>query len=335
MPLADALADPGHLLADIVDRLGGPPLGAGDPVRQPLGDAGDFLAKTLQRLSLAGVRSSETRFHGLSHAGDVAANLFDRFSAAVLDTLDAAAQGLGDSHHVAAHALDSLGRAGLGRAHVLAHIGERALHAVETGIGHRGHALGHLRASRVDAARQCRGHLFQARLDTLGVIAGFGRPQTVVQGREGRLQFAQRAGGPVFGVFQPGAKARDHRADGLVRLTLTGLDALKPRAHVGDRIQGAALAALKMAGDLAQRRLQRTQRLGGARPGLHGAQPLGDPILPLLGAIEALDHRANGLVDAADGLGRALFGGLDAGRQFVQRLGYAAHVVRGVRLGAR
>ena len=49
---ADALGDPGHLVADIVDGLGRPALGGGDLLAQTLGDLGDLAAQPFQRLGV-------------------------------------------------------------------------------------------------------------------------------------------------------------------------------------------------------------------------------------------------------------------------------------------
>ena len=109
LALADALGDPGDLLADIVDGLGGAAFGAGDALGQPLGDAGDLAAELLQRLawmeSARASRSSTAPAIGRFGATrSTAASAPPR-----LTGLDPAVERLGNLQHFAAHPLQGAG----------------------------------------------------------------------------------------------------------------------------------------------------------------------------------------------------------------------------------
>jgi hypothetical protein len=121
--------------------------------------------------------------------------------------------------------------------------------------------------------------------------------------------------------------------------------------QMGDGLASAGLAFVEVAGDLAQGAFQRAKRLGRTRTGgfgLDAAQSLGGAglvgldlvddafeagghgdLLPL-GGDQALQRAAHGLIDAGDGLGRALLGRLDAVGQAVQGDGHAADLVGGM-----
>ncbi len=231
---------------------------------------------------------------------------------------------------------------------MLGHFRQRVIHAVEAGVGRDLQSLGHFRACRFHAAGEVGGQGFEP---GLGVRGGrfFHRVEAIVQGGEGLAQIAQGAGGLGLGLFQALAQAADHGLDDA--LAAVGFEAVDAGAHLGQGFAGAAFAVIEMGGDLAEGVFQRAQGFGGAGAvglALDAAQAIGgagllgldfldgafeaggDGGLFAFGVFQAREDSAHRLVDAADGQGGALFGGLDALGQAVQRLGHAANLVGGM-----
>ena len=251
MALVQALGHAGDLLADIVDGQGVAALGAADPLGQLLGDAGDFRAQLFQGLGLDAVGAVQLVLDGGGDARHFAADLLDGRGVALLGGLDATIEGVGDADHFAAHALDGLGRALLGGLNVGGHLAQLALHAVEATVGGFLQLGGHLQARGFHLLGQADGQTVEALLHASGRIGALDRAQALVQRRERRAHVAQRLAGAGLGGFQAFAEARHDGVD-------QGGGILRRRRRVdagfqsGDRLAGAGLAVIEVAGDLAQ-----------------------------------------------------------------------------------
>ena len=271
-----------------------------DAVGEALGDAGDLDAELLQRLGLDRVGAREAVLHRAGDARDLGAHVLGGVGRVVLDGGDAAAERLGDVQHLAAHPLQRAGGALLGGPHVLAHLGQRLLDAVETGVGGGGKLTGQRLAGRLDPGGQLGGCAGDA---VLG--AALGQVQPLVERLAGQPQLAHGAAAGLVGGVEP----------------------LHACLQVADRLERATVAVVDGGGDLADRALERLQRLGRARPGglvLDLLQPLGERLrlapgglqltlesrgdLPLLalGGVDALERLAAdaGGLDVAQALGQ-------------------------------
>jgi len=352
LTLVQAVGDAGHLLADIVDGESVAALGAADALGQLLGDAGDLAAQLFQGLGLDAVIAVQLVLDGGGDARHLPADLLDGRGVALLGGLDAAVEGVGDAHDFAAHALDGLGRALLGGLHVRGHLAQLALHAVEAAVGGFLELGGHFQARGFHLLGQADGQAIQALLHAGGRIGAFDHAHALVQGRERRAHLAQGLAGAGLGGFQAFGETRHDGVDQGGRVLRRGGDLLVDAGFQGgDRLAGASLAVIEVAGDLAERAFQGAQGFGRTGTGrfaldatgaFGGARLLGLQVVD--GALEAGGHGdllafglaqarkrvADRMVDAGDGGGVAAFGGFDALGQAVQGHGHAADLVRRV-----
>jgi hypothetical protein len=350
--LVQALGDAGDLFTDIVDSQGVAALGAADTLGQLLGDAGDFRAQLLQGLSLDAVGAVQLVLDGGGDARHFSADLLDGGGVAALGGLDTAVEGVGDADHFTAHAFDGLGRALLGGLHVGGHLAKLALHAVKAAVGRFAQLGGHLDTRRFHALGQVGGQTVQPLLHASRGVGAFDGAEALVERRERRAHVAQRLAGAGLGGFKAFAQAGHDSVDQSGRvLRDRGLGRrlfVDTRFQSGDRLAGASLAVIEMAGDLAQGPLQGAKRLGRTRACRFGLDPArtldgarlfglqlvhgpfeagGDGDLFTFRLSQARERVADGVIDARDGGGVAALGGFDALGQAIQGDGDAAYFI--------
>jgi hypothetical protein len=210
------------------------------------------------------------------------------------------------------------------RSNALAHLRQGLLDPVKPSVGGGGDAFGQFLAHGLDPGGETGGDLGDP-------VAGavFDHAQATVEGPASGLQFADGAGGQLFGPAQ----------------------ALDPGADLIDGFARAAFGFVDVAGDLADRAFQRLDRLGGARSlalQLGPAQALGqlalfdlyflrhpfeaggDLHLFAFGGVDPGDHFAHRALDPGDGQRLTALGGLDPVGKTFQRLGHPPDLVGGM-----
>ncbi len=340
LALIDAFGNPRHLLANVIDGVGGTAFGACDPFGQAFGDTGDFRAQLLQRLSMAAVGLAQPLLNGAGHARDFHPDLIEGLSAAMFRSLDLAVERVGHLQDLLTHLLDRLRGLAFGNLNMTGHVAQGALQAIHASARGRLDLLDQIEASLLHLLGEFAGQLLEANIAAVRLLKPrLGSSQTVVEVGEGTLQAADGFGGARFGLFQPFSNARHDRVDHALGAGFScgGFlpQYIQIAAQDSNGLAGARLAFVELAGDLVQRQFQRTHGVGRTvtdRLLLYSAQTLGGSgliganliqralktsrhlgLFPL-GVFHPREHAQNRLIYAADRQGRTMLGRFNAGR---------------------
>ena len=260
LALIDALGDPRQLFADIVHRVGGPVLGAGDPLGQPFGDAGDFRTQLFQRLGLAAVRAPQPLFDRAAHTREFCADLVDSLGAAMFGRLELLVEGVGHLEDLLTHSFERVRGFVFRSLYMGRHITQVPLQTLHTFVGRSFNLVGEFLAHQFDPLRQFAGQLLHAPAGRrLLLQQGLRAAKAAVQAREGAFQAANGLGGAGLGLFQPLGDARDNRVHQNLRTHFPreGFlgDLVQVAAQDADGLPRPGLSLVELSGDFVQRGL--------------------------------------------------------------------------------